>query len=184
MVAARAARGRPHARGALGRARHDQLLARPAPWTIGSEGGPPDLSVSLSVPPFGFVRRPLILRAELALQSLGDQEVEVLLRADGELIASRMVRLSGDGNLEVAFEVKPDRIGFHTYRIELPPLAGDSIAENNLAEATVKVLRDRTRVLQVTSRPSWDVKFLRRLLKTDPNIDLVSFFLVSNNLVS
>jgi len=150
-------------------------------WTIGSEGGPPDLSVSLSVPPFGFVRRPLILKAELALQSLGAQEIEVLLRADGELVAIRRVTLEGDGKLEVSFEVKPDRVGFHTYRVEVPLLPGDSIAENNLAEATVKVLRDRTRVLQVTSRPSWDVKFLRRLLKTDPNIDLVSFFILRNS---
>ena len=150
-------------------------------WTLGSEAGPPDLSVSLKLPPFGFVRRPLAVEASVQLSSLQAREIDVLLREDGEIISIRSLRLEQGDPQVVSFEVKPDQVGFHTYRVEVPTLSGDAIVENNSAEATVKVVRDRTRVLQVTSRPSWDVKFLRRLLKTDPNIDLVSFFILRNS---
>jgi len=149
-------------------------------WTVGSAEGPPDLGVELSVPPFGFVRRPLMLKATLSNRSINESEVEVLLREDGEIVATRTIALE-EGEQVVSFEVKPSDVGFHTYKVELPALSGDTIIENNVAEATVKVIRDRTRVLQVSSRPSWDVKFLRRLLKTDPNIDLVSFFILRNS---
>jgi uncharacterized membrane protein len=43
------------------------------------------------------------------------------------------------------------------------------------------VIRDRVRVLLVAGRPSWDVRFLRGLLKQDPNVDLVSFFILRSN---
>jgi uncharacterized membrane protein len=149
-------------------------------WTIGSPEGPPDLGVELSVPPFGFVRRPLMLKATLHNRSLSGPPLEVILRQDGEIVGSQMVS-QVEGEQELHFEMKPDRVGFHTYRIEVPALEGDAVTENNVAEATVKVIRDRTRILQVSSRPAWDVKYLRRLLKTDPNIDLVSFFILRNS---
>jgi len=40
------------------------------------------------------------------------------------------------------------------------------------------VIRDRVRVVLVVGRPSWDVRFLRQLLKRDPNVDLISFFIL------
>ncbi len=149
-------------------------------WTLGDSAGPPDLGVELSLPPFGFVRRPLNVEVHLSSRSLPGDDVEVLLREDGEIVAARNIARV-EGRQSLRFEVKPDRVGFHTYRVEIPRLKGDTVVENNVSEATVKVIRDRTRVLQVTSRPSWDVKFLRRLLKTDPNIDLVSFFILRNS---
>src|SRR4029079_4129703 len=42
----------------------------------------------------------------------------------------------------------------------------------------LRVVRDRVRVLQVCGRPSWDERFLRSLFKRDPNVDLISFFIL------
>jgi hypothetical protein len=42
----------------------------------------------------------------------------------------------------------------------------------------VNVIRDKTRVLQIAGRPSWDERFLRQILKNDPGIDLVSFMIL------
>tara|TARA_Y100001968_G_scaffold144395_1_gene131874 strand:+ start:1769 stop:4027 length:2259 start_codon:yes stop_codon:yes gene_type:complete len=148
-------------------------------WSLGSAAGPGDVFVQLEAPPFGFVRRPLELKVRLRVEELEGLPLELVLREDGQIVASR--NLSAVlGETVHSFEVKPDQVGFRSYRAEVVAPPGDSVAENNAAEVTVKVIRDRTRVLQVTSRPSWDVKFLRRLLKTDPNIDLVSFFILRN----
>jgi uncharacterized membrane protein len=148
-------------------------------WTVGDPDGPRDLAVRrVGAPPFGFVRRPLTIDVDLVNRGLPAGPVRLTLHADGELIAVRDVTLNSDSEQTVSFEVKPDSIGFHTWRVAVPVPPGDTIPSNNAYEVTVKIVRDRTRILQVTSRPSWDVKFLRRLLKTDPNIDLVSFFIL------
>ncbi len=40
------------------------------------------------------------------------------------------------------------------------------------------MIRDRVRVLHLSGRPSWDERFLRSMLRRDPNVDLVSFFIL------
>lgn len=148
-------------------------------WAVGSLEPAPDLSVHrVHAPPFGFVRRPLTVEVDVRSIALPAGRHALTLRRDGELVASTTVDLPADGEAPARFEVKPDRVGYHTYAVELPIPDGDTLPGNNRYEFTVKVVRDRTRILQVTSRPSWDVKFLRRLLKTDPNVDLVSFFIL------
>ena len=42
----------------------------------------------------------------------------------------------------------------------------------------VRVIRDKIRVLQVAGQPSWDVRALRQMLKSNPNVDLISFFIL------
>jgi uncharacterized membrane protein len=41
-----------------------------------------------------------------------------------------------------------------------------------------RVIRDKLRVLHVVGRPSWDERFFREVLKRNPNVDLVSFFIL------
>ena len=42
----------------------------------------------------------------------------------------------------------------------------------------MRVIRDKIRVLQVSGAPSWDVRALRQMLKSNPNVDLISFFIL------
>lgn len=148
-------------------------------WAVGSAAGLSDLAIPKAhAPPFGFVRRPLIVDVDVARSGLPEAPVVVELHVEGALVALEEATFDEEGKGQVRFQVRPDRIGYHTYRLVTKVPAGDVIPSNNELEFTVKVVRDRTRILQVTSRPSWDVKFLRRLLKTDPNIDLVSFFIL------
>lgn len=152
-------------------------------WSVGDPEGPADLAIRRAVaPPFGFVRRPLTLEVDLSNRGLPHGDYPVTLRADGQLTDSRIASLGDGDDATIEFELVPDEVGYHTWSVELPVPEGDTIPSNNRIEVTVKVVRDRTRVLQVTSRPSWDVKFLRRLLKTDPNVDLVSFFILRETL--
>jgi hypothetical protein len=62
--------------------------------------------------------------------------------------------------------------------VKTPVLAGDALESNNRQVFTLKVIRDRVRVLHVCGRPSWSERFLRSLLPLDANVDLVSFFIL------
>src|SRR5207302_2660555 len=50
--------------------------------------------------------------------------------------------------------------------------------QNNSRAFVLKLIRAPASALLVVGRPSWDVRFLRQLLKRDPNVDLISFFIL------
>ena len=54
----------------------------------------------------------------------------------------------------------------------------ETVIVNNRRNFVIRVIRDKIRVLQVVGRPSWDERFLRKLLKKNPNVDLISFFIL------
>src|SRR5262249_680641 len=84
----------------------------------------------------------------------------------------------GVTDYKVSFQFTPERVGKYLYEISTPVLDGEAIVENNARAFLLKVIRDKIRVLQVTGRPSWDVRYLRGQLKHNPNVDLVAFFIL------
>jgi uncharacterized membrane protein len=128
---------------------------------------------------FAFVRTPVSIEAVIRQTGLPDRQVEVALERDGRPIATRGVVLRGDRSEEkIAFDWLPDHPGNFVFRISTPVLAGEALASNNSQSFTLKVIRDRVRVLHLAGRPSWDERFVRAILRRDPNVDLVSFFIL------
>jgi hypothetical protein len=128
---------------------------------------------------FAFVRTPIKLEAIIRHSGLGDRQVEVTLNRDGRLVDSKTVVLRGTASEQkIAFDYTPDHPGNVVFEIATPVLAGEALATNNSQVFTLKVIRDRVRVLHVCGRPSWDERFLRSILRLDPNVDLVSFFIL------
>jgi len=139
-----------------------------------------DLSVAaVLADDFAFVRTPVKLEAVLRHSGLGGRMVEVSLLRDGRLIDAKAVVLRKESPQErVIFEFTPDHPGDHVFEIKTPVLAGEALDTNNSQVFTLKVIRDRVRVLHVCGRPSWNERFLRSMLRLDPNVDLVSFFIL------
>jgi uncharacterized membrane protein len=124
-----------------------------------------------------FARTVFGLSAELRSTGYPEALADVRLRRDGAEIDSRRVPL-GPGGATVRFEVTPDRVGESVFSVEVEPREGEALLDNNRKSFVVRVVRDRIRALHVCGRPSWDERFLRRLLKREPNVDLVSFFIL------
>jgi len=145
----------------------------------GSEA-PRDLAVErVAVDDFAFVRSTLTVEATLRARGFGDESVQVVLRREGSIVAQTTVRLeAGKERYTVPLSFVPDTTGTFVLTVATPVLPGEAVAENNSRSFVLRVIRDRVRVLLVAGRPSWDVRFLRGLLKQDPNVDLVSFFIL------
>jgi uncharacterized membrane protein len=139
-----------------------------------------DLSVAaVLADEFAFVRTQVTIEAVIRQTGLPDRQVEVTLERDGRPVATRAVVLRGDRSEEkISFDWLPDHPGNFVFRISTPVLAGEALASNNEQSFTLKVIRDRVRVLHLSGRPSWDERFLRAMLRRDPNVDLVSFFIL------
>jgi len=86
---------------------------------------------------------------------------------------------SGCGAVEpVTFELRQDRVGRFVYTVEVPIVEGETVVDDNSRQVTVNVIDARTRVLLVSGGPSWEYRFLSRLLERDDTFD-VSCWLLS-----
>lgn len=152
------------------------------PVTTMSVGAPfiRDVSVAqVKAGEFAFVENVTELEATIVAHGLSGIATTVELRRNGEPVASRRLRLGSDGvAVPVRFEVAPDRVGQFVYEIAVPPQSGEATEANNARAFVVKVLRDKVRVLHVAGRPDWDVRALRTLLRRDPNVELLSYYIL------
>ncbi|HHO54282.1 MAG TPA: hypothetical protein ENK18_26285 [Deltaproteobacteria bacterium] len=127
---------------------------------------------------YAFIRAPFSITADIEGLGFAGRTVPVTLLRDGGAVTEQRVKLDADGRAEVTFEVIAEDAGRFAYAVRVPVYEGDAVPANNAMPVVVKVVRDRIRVLQVAGAPSWDVKFLRRFLKGDPSVQLVSFFIL------
>jgi uncharacterized membrane protein len=159
-----------------------QALGVPVTTLSVGEAGLKDLAVSgLKIDDFAFVRNPLSLEVSLKSQGFSSPEsdgIPVVLTRAGRVVASQKVSLGKDGAATAKFQFTPDQTGEFVYTVSVPVFPGEAVVENNKRAFVLKVIRDRVRVLLVCGRPSWDERFLRGLLRQDPNVDLVSFFIL------
>jgi uncharacterized membrane protein len=144
---------------------------------------PRDLAIErVAVDDFAFVRSTVTVEATLRARGFGGETVQVALRREGAVVASTTVKLErGKDRYTVPLSFAPDRTGTFVFTVATPVQPGEAVAENNARSFVLRVIRDRVRVLLVAGRPSWDERFLRGLLKQDPNVDLVSFFILRTN---
>jgi uncharacterized membrane protein len=86
-----------------------------------------------------------------------------------------------DGVGTVELEITLDRAGGRVLEISLDAPSGDQIPENDTRHMTFVVARDRIRLLHLAGRPTYDVRALRRWLKSDESVDVVAFFILRDS---
>ena len=127
---------------------------------------------------FAFVRTVVRLEAVVRSTGYGPRRVLVTLSSDGEPLRQKWVDLPSEGDATVTFEVTPPRVGRYVYEIATPVGDDEAVTSNNARSFVVRVIRDKIRVLQVAGQPSWDVRAMREMLERNPNVDLISFFIL------
>jgi len=139
-----------------------------------------DLSIqSLSAPDFGFAFQPVNLTVSLNASSMGNKNIPLVLKEGKNILISKMVEIrEGQADYKVELQFTPRDLGQRVYSLSVPLFAGESIASNNHRDFQVKVIRDRTRILHLNGRPSWDSRYLREVLVSNPKVDLLSFFIL------
>lgn len=131
---------------------------------------------------FAFVHNKVSVDVEIQAIGLGEQLVPVTLTREGAPLQTREIQITQDEtSYKVSFEFVPRQIGQEIYTVEVPELDGETLKDNNRDIFLLRIIRDKIRALQVVGRPSWDERFMRRLLKQNPNVDLISFFILRTN---
>ena len=157
-----------------------RALGVPVSTVLVGEAGLRDLAVAaVRVDDFAFVRNTVTAEVTLTSQGFSGERVPVTLTREGRVVAMQTVELRpGRQSYPLKFKFMPDDTGEFVYTVAVPVYPGEAVTDNNRRAFVLKVIRDRVRVLLVCGRPSWDERFLRGLLRQDPNVDLVSFFIL------
>jgi uncharacterized membrane protein/multisubunit Na+/H+ antiporter MnhF subunit len=103
----------------------------------------------------------------------------VLLKDGSRLLSAKNVRLpSSTGSVSTSLSFTPEEVGLKSLSVSVPVQAGETLTSNNLTNLSLKVVRDKIRVLMVSGSPSMSYRFLRTALKADPSVDLLSFVIL------
>ncbi|MFH1488563.1 MAG: glutamine amidotransferase [Pseudomonadota bacterium] len=130
-------------------------------------------------PTLAFRDREVII--ELTIKSYGyaDATFPVFFKDSETLLTSKNIRIESDAEENtVSFSFVPKTVGQKDLSISIPAQAGETITSNNQINLSVKVVRDKTRILMVSGTPSLNYRFMRTALKSDPSIDLLSFVIL------
>ncbi|MEI7904381.1 MAG: glutamine amidotransferase [Candidatus Firestonebacteria bacterium] len=103
----------------------------------------------------------------------------VVLKEGATVLAEKTAEIGDDGaDTDVVFSFTPKETGLIKYSVAIAPLKGESSTENNSKEFAVSVLKDKVRILYISGYPNPEYRFLRQVLKTNPNYEVVSFIML------
>jgi uncharacterized membrane protein len=146
---------------------------------VGEATSRPDLAIQrVNVDAEAFLRQSVELSVVVRRSPASSEPVTLSLRHGAELIRETTVEFDADGVGTAQLTFTPTRLGRAVYTVSVPTEPDDAVPENNERAFQLEVTRERLRALLVCGHPSWDARFLRALLKGDPGVDLITFFIL------
>jgi uncharacterized membrane protein len=92
----------------------------------------------------------------------------------GRILSTQEVALTNDGEpTTVKVHFTANEAGARTIRFRIPQQEGEEIAQNNVREVLLDVLDRKEKILFFDGEPHFEVKFIRRAVSDDPNLQLV-----------
>jgi len=141
-----------------------------------------DLQISeVQVSDFVFKNTPSDIGVKIRSYGFEGKEITVILKEESEILQTKKVRMPEDGKETfLSLNFTPRSIGSFNYTVSIPSYNGEISFANNRKDFILQVLRDKIRILYICGQPSWEYKFLRMALNSDPGIELVSFVILRN----
>jgi len=149
---------------------------------MGTEQGPSNVRLAeLEASPVVFVRDPVKLAAVIDSQGLRGQAANARLeqRKDGgdwTEVSQTPIVLAEDGAVQrIEFDFTPEATGQYDFRATVSDVPNELTEADNSATQSVKVVRQRIRVLLIAGYSSPEVQFMRNTLLRDATIDFSSW---------
>jgi uncharacterized membrane protein len=142
---------------------------------VGDESISPDVEVGRVAMPRTVLEGSTLMVDVVVTQSgLGRRTVPVIVEDARRILAEEQVELGPDGEPVVA------RVGFqletagpHRVTFRIPPQEGERVERNNAREVQIEVRGEREKILYYEGEPRFEVKFTRRAVEDDENVQLV-----------
>jgi uncharacterized membrane protein len=147
---------------------------------LGNPGEYKDILIkAVKAPSLAFRGREVMIDATIKSYGYTGLTLPVLLKEGNKLITAKNTHINASpGEVTVSLSFIPDEVGQKNLSISIPQQFGESLVSNNSVNLSVKVVRDKIRILMVSGNPSMNYRFMRTALKSDPSIDLLSFVIL------
>ncbi|MBN8554569.1 MAG: hypothetical protein J0L93_03915 [Deltaproteobacteria bacterium] len=124
-----------------------------------------------------FLKNRLKIPVTIAQKGFSGKTVKLSLWLSGQKIQEVEKTLT---NPQVTFDFNyfPEKMGENIFILKVSSLAGELSELNNETSFRVRTVRDKMRILHISGRPSTDMKAWRLFLTKQPDVDLVSFYIL------
>ena len=119
-----------------------------------------------------------MVSAEVTIESFGeiDQRVHISLEKGGALLGTQIVAPGGKGSSQIVrFQFEADQVGNEEYVIQVSSVKDEININNNRNSFSINVLKDRFRVALITGAPSFNTRFLKLALESEPKLSVEHF---------
>jgi uncharacterized membrane protein len=143
---------------------------------VGSETPQADVEVArVDVPRSVLAGTAVTADVVLRHTGLGGAKVPLVVEEGGRMVATREVTLPAVGEALTVRVTVPDlAAGVRRLTVRVPRQASEALAENNARQALVTVADRREKILYYEGEPRFELKFVRRAVEADANLDLVT----------
>ncbi|UCE03945.1 MAG: hypothetical protein JSW67_07150 [Candidatus Latescibacterota bacterium] len=141
---------------------------------LGDTLAPRDLAIDrCDYAPIAYVESETAIQVRIENSGFRGRSTRLrLLEGERELFGRDLSFEQEHGRTQVEIPLELKQPGRKRLRLLLEPLDEEVTERNNAREIRIEVLKSRLRLLFVAARPDWDVAFMARTLRDDPNVDL------------
>ncbi len=142
---------------------------------VGSAQLPRDVQIDrVSTPRSVLKDASLLLDVVVTHTGYAGRTVTVDVEDEGRIVGSEQVRLPGDGSpATVRVRAAASEPGPRLFKFRVAPQPDEVVSQNNVREAVIQVRDVREKILYFEGEPRFEMKFIRRAVADDQNLQLV-----------
>ena len=142
---------------------------------VGSSQLPRDIQIDrVSTPRTVLKDASLLVDIVVTQTGYAGRTVTVYVEDEGRIVGSEELQLPADGSPATAqVRAAASEAGPRLFKFRVAPLPDEMITQNNEREALIDVRDDREKILYFEGEPRFEMKFLRRAVADDENLQVV-----------
>jgi uncharacterized membrane protein len=124
----------------------------------------------------------LLIDLVISQTGYAGQTITVDVEDEGHIVGSQKVTLPGDGGpATVRVRATAGEAGPRLFRFRVPPQPGELVTQNNTRETLIDVRDGREKILYFEGEPRFEMKFIKRAVADDKNLQLVALQRTADN---
>jgi uncharacterized membrane protein len=124
----------------------------------------------------------LVVDVVLSQTGYGGQTVPLTIEDDGRIVGTQEVKLPPDGESStVKVRFTANEAGARVFSFKVPTQNGEQVTQNNARDALIQVNDRAEKILYYEGEPRVELKFLRRAVEEDKNLQVVSLDRTAEN---
>ncbi len=124
-----------------------------------------------------FLKNRLKIPVTIGHSGFNGKSIKISLWLADQKIEEKSISLS-QTRIETEFSYFPEKMGEQVFVVKITATDGELSLINNESPFRVRTVRDKIRLLHIGGKPSQDLKAWRLFLTHQPDVDLVSFYIL------